>query len=103
MRTHAQTRAYVTRQRAAGKTNPEILRQLKRALCREIYRALTTGIEVSTASPNQLRCLRESKGLSQSQAARALGVYPSRINDIEHQRRPLPGLKNQYENWLKTA
>lgn len=99
---HEPTQAYVARQRAKGKSNPEILRQLKRALCREIYRALTTT-QTPNTSAEQLRETREAKGLSQSQAARALGVYPARINDIEHQRRPLPDLKQKYENWLKTA
>lgn len=84
MRRHKQTQDYVRRQRARGKSNPEILRQLKRALCREIYPALITPETASTTSARELRDRREHKGLSQCQAARALGVYPARINDIEH-------------------
>ena len=40
MRNHPETRAYVARRRAQGKTNPEIIRCLKRHLARSIYKAL---------------------------------------------------------------
>jgi transposase len=42
MRIHDQTRAYVARRLAEGKTKPEIMRCLKRSLAREIHHALTT-------------------------------------------------------------
>lgn len=42
MRMHDQTRAYVARRLAEGKTKPEIMRCLKRYLAREIHQALTT-------------------------------------------------------------
>jgi transposase len=41
MRNHPPTRAFVTRQRQRGRSTPEILRILKRALAREMYKQLT--------------------------------------------------------------
>lgn len=41
MRNHPETRAYVQRRTAEGRTKPEIIRCLKRHLARSIYRALT--------------------------------------------------------------
>jgi transposase len=40
MRYHPATRAYVTRRRAEGRTNLEIMRCLKRYVAREVYRSL---------------------------------------------------------------
>lgn len=40
MRTHPETLAYVQRRRAQGKSNPEIIRCLKRHLARSLYRTL---------------------------------------------------------------
>jgi transposase len=42
LRWHAPTRAYVERRTAEGKSKKEIIRCLKRAVVREIYRALKT-------------------------------------------------------------
>jgi transposase len=42
LRHHAPTRAYLTRRLAEGKTKPEIIRCLKRAIAREIYHLLPT-------------------------------------------------------------
>ncbi len=42
MRIHDQTRAYVARRLAEGKTKPEIMRCLKRSIAREIHHALAT-------------------------------------------------------------
>ena len=43
-RTCQRTRAYITRRRAEGKTDPEIRRCLKRYIARELYRCLNTAI-----------------------------------------------------------
>ena len=40
MTSHDQTRTYVTRRRAEGKTTPEIIRCLKRYVARQVYRHL---------------------------------------------------------------
>jgi transposase len=44
MKKHPETLAYVNRRRAEGRSNPEIIRCLKRHLARSIYRALKTDL-----------------------------------------------------------
>lgn len=44
MKDHPPTLAYVTRLRTSGKSNPEIIRCLKRSLIRSIYNALITDL-----------------------------------------------------------
>ncbi len=102
MRRDERTRAYVERRIGEGKSKREILRCLKRAIAREVYRALTIQ-HTETNQHQDLRHLRDSKRLTQAQAARALNTYPARISDIERQRRPLPELTARYEQWLQTA
>ncbi len=46
MSSHQHTRAYVARQVAAGRTKPEIIRLLKRAIAREMHRHLTRATPV---------------------------------------------------------
>ena len=103
MSTHQPTKDYVQRQVARGKTKKEILRQLKRALCREIYRALTRPTTAKPSSGADLRAQRATKGISQTQAAQALETWPARISDIETDRRPLPTLRANYQQWLQAA
>lgn len=103
LRHDQRTKEYAAHRRAQGKTNPEIIRCLKRYIAREAYRALTHP----TASPtgrrlHDLRTIREAHHLTQTQAAQALGVVPARISDIETQRRPLPDLTKRYHTWLHT-
>lgn len=45
LRWHAPTRAYVAKRTAEGKTKKEIIRCLKRAVVRELYRALRTDLK----------------------------------------------------------
>lgn len=103
MGSHQPTKDYVERQTKRGKTKKEILRQLKRALCREIYRALTRPVAAKPTSGADLRAWRTAKGISQTQAAQALQTWPARISDIETDRRPLLTLRTQYQNWLQAA
>lgn len=104
MSKHEPTRQYVQRQTERGKTKKEILRQLKRALCREIYRTLTRPASAQRIAPGtELRTQREAKGISQTQAAKALNTWSARISDIENDRRPLPDLRTQYQHWLQAA
>ena len=44
LRWHPPTRAYVAKRTADGKTKKEIIRCLKRAVVREVYRALQTDL-----------------------------------------------------------
>lgn len=102
MSTEARTRAYVEKQVGLGKSKREILRQLKRALCREIYRALTKPETIKRPVTGQeLRTQRQTLGMSQAQAAQAIGTCPTRISEIETEKRPLPQLRTQYHQMLQ--
>jgi transposase len=102
MRHDERTREYVTRREREGRSTREVMRCLKRAIAREAYRALTSKHPAIGASQD-LKILREAKNVTQSEAANALDTYPSRISDIEQQRRPLPELTTRYRQWLETA
>lgn len=96
------TLEYVARRTQEGKSKKEIMRCLKRAIAREVYRALTTTPR--TDSPKEdLRSLRKAKKLTQTQAAQALNTFPARISDIENNRRRLTELTTRYKQWLYTA
>ncbi|MGC0274484.1 helix-turn-helix domain-containing protein, partial [Pseudactinotalea sp. Z1739] len=91
----------VARRRQQGKNTREIMRCLKRAIAREVYRALTR--EPQPATRAHFKAQRRDKGMTLTQVARALHTRPARISDIENQRRPLPELTARYEQWLQTA
>lgn len=101
MRHDPTTKAYVDRRTAEGKSNKEILRCLKRAIVREVYRALAT--EQVLPNVTDLRAIRHRKSITQTQVAQALNTHPSRISDIERNKRPLPELTKRYEKWLRAA
>ena len=75
------TRDYVTKKRSEGRSNKEILRCLKRAIARDVFTLLTKPVNVPAI--DDLRPLREQRGLSQTAAAHALGLWPARISDLE--------------------
>ena len=102
------TRQYVARQTKAGKTKREITRQLKRALCRSIYRALVNPHQLQQTRQDtphldgkNLRQLRTQKGFTQTQVATALATSPTQISNIETENRHLPKLRIRYHQWLQ--
>ncbi|MFE3854434.1 IS110 family transposase [Streptomyces griseorubiginosus] len=101
MGSDARTREYAARQMAAGRTKKEIIRLLKRAIAREIFRCLTTTVNVPDIA--DLRPLRQSKNITLTTAARHLGVWPTRISDVERGTRRLDDLAHAYRDWLQTA
>jgi transposase len=101
MQRDQRTKDYITRRTSEGKSKREIMRCLKRAIAREIYRALVTE-EPLEAHPD-FSAKRKAKGLTLTQAANALHTWPARISDIEKQRRPLPELTDRYREWLQAA
>jgi transposase len=101
MRHDPKTRTYVERRTHDGKSKKEIIRCLKRAIVREVYRALTSP--ASRACHADLRTIRTTKKITLTQAAVALNTWPARISDIERKARPLPELATRYRNWLATA
>ncbi|WP_240528691.1 hypothetical protein [Streptomyces humi] len=86
---------------AAGRTKKESIRPLKRAVAREIFRCLTSTVNVPGIA--DLRPLRQSRNITITAAVRYLGVWPTRTSDIEHGTRRLDDLTHAYRNWLQTA
>lgn len=103
MSSHRETRAYVEKQTQRGKGKKEILRQLKRFICREIYRALVKPETIKQpVVGSELRAQREAQGFTRPQVAKILGTWPSRISDIERDRFPALELRGKYHDWLQT-
>jgi transcriptional regulator with XRE-family HTH domain len=51
----------------------------------------------------RLRLLRQAKGLTLFDVAKQLGVYDSRISELERGQREDPGLAAQYEELLASV
>jgi hypothetical protein len=66
----ARTRDYVRAQRAKGRTQPEILRLLKRAIAREVFMTLTRGLVAPELA--DLRPARQAKNITLRAAATAI-------------------------------
>jgi transposase len=95
------TRQWATRQRAAGRTGLELLRILKRAIAREMYRHLTRPTAVPQIT--DLRPLRQSKNLTLTAAANHFGLWPAAISNLERGVRRDDDLAQTYREWLLTA
>lgn len=76
------TRAYIARTTARGKTKREAMRCLKRYVAREAYRLMTAD-QPRLRDVAELRAGREAAGLTQAQAASALGVTAAKIYRLE--------------------
>jgi transposase len=101
MSSDPRTRAYVQTQRDNGRDDPEILRQLKRAIAREVFKSLTRALTVPELS--DLRPTRQAKNITLTAAARALGTYPTKIVRTELGSYPDYELATRYRNWLAAA
>jgi transposase len=101
MTCHPPTKQYLTRQRDNGRSDKEILRLLKRALVREIYRSLTRNLAAPELA--DLRPARQHKNITITAAARALGTYPSKIVRTELGTYPDYELATRYRQWLHAA
>ena len=97
----ATTRAYVQRQLDRGRTTKEIMRQLKRAVVREIYRHLTRPQPVPTW--DDLRPTREARHLTLTIAAEHFDVWPTVISRLERGLQRDDDLAQRYRTWLQTA
>lgn len=95
------TRDYVNRRRAQGRTTREIIRCLKRAIAREIFTLLTTQVEVPRV--DDLRPLRQQRGLSLTKVAEHFGVWPAVISTIERGTRRNDEFAQTYRHWLTAA
>ena len=102
---HPPTKAFVARHRdpAHGKqrSNKEILRMLKRAIAREIFKHLTRPVAVPAI--DDLRDTRRAKNITTTRAAAAFDVWPATISQIELGVRRNDAFVTRYREWLLTA
>ncbi|MFE2424930.1 helix-turn-helix domain-containing protein [Streptomyces hokutonensis] len=101
MSSDARTREYVARQTAAGRTKKEIVRLLKRAIAREMFRCLTSTVVVPDVA--DLRPLRQSRNLTLTAAAQHFGVWPATISTLERGIRRDDDLTHAYRDWLEAT
>ena len=78
-----------------------VFRALKRAVAREVFQALTGRCRIS--DHQDLRPARQAKNLTLTAATAHLGVWPSRIGELELGRRPNDELAARYRAWLNAA
>ena len=101
MSAHPQTRDYVQRQLANGRTKKEILRLLKRAIAREVFRLLTRPGLVDDYS--DLRPARQAKNLTLATVAHHFGVPIITVSRLERGRQRNDTLAANYRQWLTAA
>lgn len=101
MSSHQPTKDYVQRQLLNGHTKMEILRKLKRAIAREIFKLLTRQIAVPEYA--DLRPARQAKNITVTAAANHFGVWPTVISRIERGLQRDDTLAENYRNWLQAA
>jgi transposase len=98
MSSDPRTRDYVQRQLANGRSKMEILRLLKRALAREVFRLLTQHCEVDNYS--DLRPARQGKNITLTAVAQHFGVWPTVISRLERGLQRDDTLVEAYRDWL---
>ena len=101
MRCDPTTRAYRDTRTNRGWTNKAVYRALKRAVAREIHRALTGPCDIPTYT--DLRPARQAKNITLTQAAQHFAVWPTNISRIERGTQRDDPLANAYRKWLHAA
>lgn len=101
MSNHQPTKDYVQRQLAKGHTRMEILRKLKRAIAREMFKLLTRQIAVPEYA--DLRPARQAKNITVTAAANHFGLWPTVISRIERGLQRHDTFADTYRTWLKAA
>lgn len=101
MSSHQPTREYVQRQLTGKRSKKEVLRKLKRAIAREIFKLLTRVVEIDDYS--DLRKSRQTKNLTLTTAARHLGICPTEISRLERDLKRDDTLAHTYRQWLTTT
>ncbi len=101
MSSDPRTRKFVSEQRAKGRDNKELLRILKRAIVRDVYKHLCRPNSVATI--DDLRRTRQAKNIPLSKASDALGTCAIHVSRIErgivHDR----DFADRYRAWLTAA
>jgi transposase len=98
---HPPTKDYAQRQLLKGHTKMEILRKLKRAIAREVYKLLTRQIAVPEYA--DLRPARQAKNITLTAAANHFGVWPTVISRVERGLQRDDTFADTYRNWLEAA
>jgi transposase len=101
MSCHQPTKDYAQRQLLKGHTKMEILRKLKRAIAREIYKLLTRQIAMPDYA--DLRPARQAKNITVTAAAHHFGVWPTVISRIERGLQRDDTFADTYRTWLDAA
>jgi transposase len=101
MSNEPRTRAYVCHQLANGRSKLDILRLLKRAIAREMFKHLTNPCPIDDYS--DLRPARQAKNITLTAAARHFGLWPTVISRLERGQHRNDPLATAYRNWLNTA
>lgn len=101
MRHHRPTKAFVQRQRDRGRSTPEILRILKRAIAREMFKQLSRPHH--DLGVHDLRPTRQAKNITIHAAANALGMAPITISRTERGKFVTPEVVTRYRAWLAAA
>lgn len=92
------TREYVARQLAAGRSKKDILRLLKRAIAREMFKHLTAPCPIDDYS--DLRPARQTRNITLTAVANHFGVWPTHISRLERGLTRDDTLATNYRNWL---
>lgn len=101
MSSDPRTRAYRDAHLAKGWTKKAVYRALKRAVAREVFRALLGRCTVPDYS--DLRPARHAKNLTLTAAATHLRVWPATISQLELGQRRDDDLAHAYRDWLNAA
>lgn len=97
----ARTRAFVTAQRAKGRSNPELLRILKRAIAREVFKLLQAP--TALADIEDLRRVRREKNLPLRVVVEALGTCQAHVSRIERGVAFDRDFTQRYRTWPQAA
>ena len=98
---HPHTRDYVQRQLSKGRSKKEILRLLKRAVAREMFRLLTRPAPVDDY--RDLRPARQAKNITLATVATHLGVPIITVSRLERGHQRNEALASHYRRWLTPA
>jgi transposase len=88
-------------QDANGRTKKEILRLLKRAIAREVFRLLTRPAPIDDYS--DLRPARQAKNITLASVATHFGVPLITVSRLEHGHQRNDTLANNHRQWLTAA
>lgn len=101
MSSDPRTREFVAAQRAKGRSNPELLRILKRAIAREAYKLLQAPNAL--APVEDLRRLRREKNIPVRAVVEALSTCQIHVSRIERGVAFDREFTHRYRTWLEAA